>query len=44
MKKLLLLLFLFVSISCKSADEVPPTSQDQNLQPKSAGEIIKHSH
>jgi len=42
-KKILLLLFLFISISFKNADEVPP-NQDQNQQPKSTGKIVKHTY
>ena len=43
MKKILLLLFLFISISCKSDDQIQP-NQEISLQPKSAGEIIKHTY
>jgi len=41
-KKILFLFILLISISCKSDDTQP--QQDQSLQPKSSGEIIKHTY
>lgn len=43
MNKIIFLLVLFLSISCKSDDEIRP-NQIQNLQPISEGEIVKHSY
>lgn len=43
MKKLFLLLFLILTFSCKSSDDVAINSET-GYQPKSAGEIIKHTY
>jgi endonuclease G len=42
MKKIIFLLFFILSISCKSDSDVQPI-QDQSLEPKSNGEIVKHA-
>lgn len=43
MKRILLLLVLLLSLSCKSSDEVLP-NDESGYQPKSAGEIVKHTY
>jgi len=43
MRKIWLLLILTISLSCKSDDQIKP-NQDNSLQPKSAGEIVKHTY
>lgn len=43
MNKIIFLLVLFLSISCKSDDEIRPI-QNQGSQPISAGEIVKHTY
>lgn len=43
MKRLLVILILLVSFSCKSADNVQP-DQPNSFEPKSSGEIVKHTY
>ena len=43
MKKILVILIFILSISCKSDNDALPT-ENTNLEPKSTGEIIKHSY
>jgi len=43
MKRILLLFVLLLSLSCKSSDEVLP-NDESGYQPKSAGEIVKHTY
>lgn len=43
MNKIIFLLVLFLTISCKSDDEIRPI-QNQGFQPISAGEIVKHTY
>ena len=44
MKKILLLFILFISLSCKSDDVQIQPSQEISLEPKSSGEIVKHTY
>lgn len=43
MNKFFLIFILLLSISCKSAEVIQP-QQDESLQPKSSGEIVKHTY
>ncbi|BBE16273.1 endonuclease [Aquipluma nitroreducens] len=43
MKKIILLLFIILSISCKSDSEIHP-NDNVSLEPKFRGEIIKHTY
>lgn len=43
MKNILVILIFILSISCKSDSDVLPT-ENPSLEPKSAGEIIKHTY
>lgn len=43
MKRIFLLFIIIVSISCKSDDGIQPNS-DAGFEPKSSGEIVKHTY
>lgn len=43
MKKIILLLFIILSISCKRDSDIQPNG-NVSLEPKSKGEIIKHTY
>jgi endonuclease G len=43
MKKIFLLFVLFISIACKSSDDVLP-KEITSFEPKSQGEIVKHTY
>lgn len=43
MQKIWLLVILIISLSCKSDDQIKP-NQDNSLEPKSGGEIVKHTY
>jgi endonuclease G len=44
MKKILIFIILFLTLSCTRDDNIQPNQDNKSLEPKSSGEIIKHSY
>jgi DNA/RNA endonuclease G (NUC1) len=43
MRKIWLIVILIISLTCKSDEQIKP-DQDNSLEPKSSGEIVKHTY